>query len=147
MQDVLLPSSVNIQKEEGSLSAAGGNAKATAYDKSMVGIDEGHIDEGACRVDHLLHSSSVEPVKGMDISLNVDVGINGMTVDPEVCIKEIPVKEKQIQHEISDIIASGNKDSSKVLLSHQLCCEKIILGSQRSSKEHNPNHTEHHNLT
>jgi hypothetical protein len=64
----------------------------------------------------------------MDISLsldkNVDVGINGMIVKPEVGIKEIHVKEKQIQHEISDIIPPGNKDSSKVLLSHQLCCEK-----------------------
>jgi hypothetical protein len=64
----------------------------------------------------------------MDISLsldkNVDVGINGMTVEPEVGIKEIHVKEKQIQYKISNIIPPGNKDSSKVLLSHRLCCEK-----------------------
>ncbi|XP_059439753.1 uncharacterized protein LOC132172298 [Corylus avellana] len=141
MQDMLLPSSLDIQKEDGSHSGVGGNAKATAYVKPTVGIDEEeHIEEVPCRVDNLLHSSSVEPVKGMDIDLslekNVDIGINGMTIEPEVGTKEIAVKEKQIQHEISDIIPPGNKDSSKVLLSHQLdadndmvldCRAKILL--------------------
>jgi hypothetical protein len=138
MQDVLLSSSLDI--EEGSHSSVGGYTKATAYVKPTVGIDEEHIEEVPCRVDNLLQSSSVEPVKGMDIDLslekNVDIGINGMTIETEVGIKEIPVKEKQIPHEISDIIPPGNKDSSKVLLSHQLdadndmvldCRAKILL--------------------
>jgi hypothetical protein len=138
MQDMLLSSSLDI--EEGSHSSVGGFTKATAYVKQTVGIDEEHIEEVPCRVDNLLQSSSVEPVKGMDIDLslekNVDIGINGMTIETEVGIKEIPVKEKQIPHEISDIIPPGNKDSSKVLLSHQLdadndmvldCRAKILL--------------------
>ena len=138
MQDVLLSSSLDI--EEGSHSGVGGNTKGTAYVKPTVGIDEEHIEEVPCRVDNLLQSSSVEPVMGMDIDLslvkNVDICINGMTTEPEVGLKEIPVKEKQIPHKISDIIPPGNKDSSKVLLSHQLdadndmvldCRAKILL--------------------
>jgi hypothetical protein len=76
------------------------HTKATTYEKSTVGIDEEHIEEVPCIVHHLLHSSSVEVVKGMHIDLslekNVEIGINGMIVEPEVCIKKNLVREKQI---------------------------------------------------
>lgn len=121
MQDVLPPSSVPTEKEAVSDLSVEQTTDVAAYKKSIVGIDEEHFVEGPCNVDHLLHSSSVEPVKVIDIGLsleeNVDIGMNEKS---EVDVKEYPIREKQIQLDISDIIPSGERDLSMALLSHEL---------------------------
>lgn len=112
MQDVLPPSSVDIEKEEVSDLSVAGNTDGTTNEKSEECIGKKHFKEGPSKGDHLLDSSSVEPVEGMDIGLSFEENVNtGTNVKVEFSIKKNPTKEKQ---------TSGKKNSSMGRLSHQL---------------------------
>lgn len=126
-QDVLLPSSVDIQREQDCHLGAGGNTKVTDYQNSTVDIDAEHIKEQPCRVDQLLDSSSVESSKSMGIGLSLEKNVDiGMTVKPEGGFEEVPHKEEQVQNEISDIGPPGDRDPMEVLLSPHLQADKDI---------------------
>nr|XP_023907843.1 uncharacterized protein LOC112019556 [Quercus suber]XP_023907844.1 uncharacterized protein LOC112019556 [Quercus suber]POF16256.1 hypothetical protein CFP56_23775 [Quercus suber] len=111
MQDVLPPSSVDTEKEEVSDLSVAGNTDGTTREKFGECIGEKHFKEGPSKGDHLLDSSFVEPVEGMDIGLSFEENINtGTNVKVEFSIKKNPTKEKQ---------TSRKKNSSMRRLSHQ----------------------------
>ncbi|KAF3961852.1 hypothetical protein CMV_013566 [Castanea mollissima] len=114
MQDVLPPSSVDIE-EVSDLSVAG-NTDGTTNEKSEECIGEKHFKEGLSKGDHLLDSSSVEPVEDMDIGLSFEENVN-------TGIKKNPTKEKQ---------TSGKKNSSMGRLSHQLQADNEMTLDSRS---------------
>lgn len=124
MQDMLPPSSVDIEKEEDSddLSVAG-NTDGTTHEKSGECIGEKHFKEGPSKGDHLLDSSFVEPVKSMDIGLSFEENVNtGTNVKVEFSINKNPTKEKQ---------TSRKKNSSMRRLSHQFQADNEITLDSR----------------
>ncbi|KAK4589694.1 hypothetical protein RGQ29_020312 [Quercus rubra] len=124
MQDVLPPSSVDIEKEEVSDLSVAGNTDGTTHEKSGECIGEKHFKEGPSKGDHLLDSSFVEPVEGMDIGLSFEENVNtGTNVKVEFSIKKNPTKEKQ---------TSSKKNSSMKRLSYQFQADNEMTLDSRA---------------
>ena len=122
MQDVLPPSSVDI--EEVSDLPVAGNTDRTTHEKSGECIGEKHFKEGPSKGDHLLDSSFVEPVEGMDIGLSFEENVNtGTNVKVEFSIKKNPTKEKQ---------TSRKKNSSMKRLSYQFQADNEMTLDSRA---------------